>query len=195
MEHENQHSEPELTPEERRLEQLLPEAVGVTPPTGLSDRVEQASIGAISGADNLQFEHQLDEACSYRCPIDLSTSVFAASVASLHGVATPDSEPVLARIGTPVQWRQVALAACLTFAALISIRIGVTNSQNTHIVSPIASNSVLSFEEEALLLEDLNLSEYAYLADTRELAFADVADSFNNMRADIELWQLGLLTE
>ena len=54
---------------------------------------------------------------------------------------------------------------------------------------------MLSFEEEALLLEDLNLSEYAYLADTRELAFADVADSFNNMRADIELWQLGLLTE
>ena len=195
MEHENQHSEPELTPEERRLEQLLPEAMGVTPPAGLSDRVQQASIGAISQADDLQFKQQLDEACSYRCPVDLSASVYSASVASLHGVATPDSAPILARVGTPVQWRQVALAACLTFAALISIRIGVTNSQNTNIVSTIASNSVLSFEEEALLLEDLNLSEYAYLADTRELAFADVADSFSNMRADIELWQLGLLTE
>jgi hypothetical protein len=195
MEHENQHSEPELTPEERRLEQLLPEAVGVTPPTGLSDRVEQASIGAISGADNLQFEQQLDEACSYRCPIDLSTSVFAASVASLHGVATPDSEPVLARIGTPVQWRQVALAACLTFAALISISIGVTNSQNTNVISTIALNSVSSSEEEAWALEEYYLSEYPYLADTRELAFADVADSFSSMRADIELWQLGLLFE
>jgi len=195
MENENQNSEPELTPQERRLEQLLPEAVGVTPPAGLSDRVEQASIGAISGADDLQFEQQLDEACSYRCPVDLSASVYATSVASLHGATTSDSEPVLARIGTPVQWRQVALAACLTFAALISIRIGVTNSQNTHVISTIPSNSVLSFEEESLLLEDLNLSEYAYLADTRELAFADVADSFSSMRADIELWQLGLLSE
>jgi hypothetical protein len=195
MEHENQHSEPELTPEERRLEQLLPEAMGITPPAGLTDRVEQASVGAISGAAELQLEQQLDEACSYNCPVDLSATVYAASVASLHGVSTEDAEPVLARIGTPVQWRQVALAACLTFAALISIRIGVTNSQRTLVPQPLASNSVLSFEEEALLLEDLNLSEYAYLTDTRALAFADVADSFSSMRADIELWQLGLLTE
>jgi hypothetical protein len=195
MEHENQHSEPELTPEERRLEQLLPEAVGVTPPTGLSDRVEQASIGAILGADNLQFEHQLDEACSYRCPVELSASVYAASVASLHGAATSDSEPVLARIGTPVQWRQVALAACLTFAALISIRIGVINSQNTNVISTIALNSVPSSEAEAWALEEYNLSEYDFPTGTSELAFADVADSFSSMRADIELWQLGLLFE
>jgi len=184
-----------LTPEERRLEQLLFEALGVTPPTGLADRVEQASIGAISGADDLQFKQQLDEACLYRCPVELSASIYAASVASLHGAATSDSEPVLARIGTPVQWRQVALAACLTFAALISIRIGVTNSQNTNVISPIALNSVPSSEEEAWALEEYDLSEYAYLADTRELAFADVADSFSSMRADIELWQLGLLFE
>ena len=195
MENENLHSEPELTPQERRLEQLLPEAVGVTPTAGLSDRVEQASIGAISGADDLQFEQQLDEACLYRCPVELSASVYAASVASLHGAATSDSEPVLARIGTPVQWRQVALAACLTFAALISIRIGVINSQNTNVISTIALNSVPSSEEEAWALEEYNLSEYAYPADTRELAFADVADSFSSMRADIELWQLGLLFE
>ena len=195
MENENRHSEPELTPQERRLEQLLPEAVGVTPPAGLSDRVEQASIGAISGADDLQFEQQLDEACLYRCPVELSASVYATSVASLHDATTSDSEPVLARIGTPVQWRQVALAACLTFAALISILISVTNSQNTNVISTIALNSVPSSEDEALLLEDLNLSEYTYLADTRELAFADVADSFSSMRADIELWQLGLLSE
>ena len=195
MENENLHSEPELTPQERRLEQLLTEAVGVTPPAGLSDRVEQASIGAISGADDLQFEQQLDEACSYRCPVELSASVYATSVASLHGAATPDSEPVLARIGTPVQWRQVALAACLTFAALISIRIGVTNSQNTNVISTIALNSVPSSEEEAWALEEYDLSEYPYIADTRELAFADVADSFSSMRADIELWRLGLLSE
>ena len=194
MERKNQHSEPELTPEERRLEQLLPEAMGVTPPAGLADRIEQASVGAISGATDLQLEQQLDEACSYNCPEDLSASVYAASVASLHGVVN-DAELVLARIGSPVQWRQVALAACLTFAALVSIRIGVTNSQNTPSFSTFASNSVLSLEEEALLLEDLNLSEYAYLTNTRELAFADVAESFNSMRADIELWRLGLLTE
>ena len=194
MERKNRHSEPELTPEERRLEQLLPEAMGVTLPAGLADRIEQASVGAISGATDLQLGQQLDEACSYNCPNDLSASVYAASVASLHGIAN-DAELVLARIGSPVQWRQVALAACLTFAALVSIRIGVTNSQNTHSFSTISSNSVLSFEEEALLLEDLNLSEYAYLTNTRELAFADVAESFNSMRADIELWQLGLLTE
>jgi hypothetical protein len=195
MERKNRHSESELTPEERRVEQLLFEALGVTPPTGLADRVEQASIGAISGADDLQFKQQLDEACLYRCPVELSASIYAASVASLHGAATSDSEPVLARIGTPVQWRQVALAACLTFAALISIRIGVTNSQNTNVISTIALNSVPSSEEEAWALEEYDLSEYPYLADTRELAFADVADSFSSMRADIELWQLGLLFE
>jgi hypothetical protein len=191
MERKNRHSEPELTPEERRLEQLLPEAMGVTPPVGLADRIEQASVGAISGATDLQLEQQLDEACSYRCPVDLSASVYATSVASLHGAATSDSEPVLAHIGSPVQWRQVALAACLTFAALISIRIGITNSQNTHVISTIPLNSMQSLEEQALLLEN----EPAYLTDTRELAFADVADSFSNMRTDIELWQLGLLFE
>ena len=194
MKRKNQHSEPELTPEERRLEQLLPEAMGVIPPPGLADRIEQASVAAISGETDLQLEQQLDEAYSYNCPEDLSVRVHAASVASLHGVVN-DAELVLGRIGSPVQWRQVALAACLTFAALVSIRVGVINSQNTPSFSTIASNSVLSFEEEALLLEDLNLSEYAYLADTRELAFADVADSFSSMRADIELWQLGLLSE
>ena len=96
MERKNNHSEPELTPEEMRLEQLLPEALGVTPPTGLADRVEQASIDALSGAHDPQFEQQLDVACSYPCPDDLKTSVFTASVASLPNSTTVESEVVIA---------------------------------------------------------------------------------------------------
>ena len=128
-------------------------------------------------------------------PVDLASSVYAASVSSLHSVETLSQDPVLERIDSSVQWRQVALAASLTFAALISIRIGVTNSQNPNLPPTIASNNILSFEDEAILLEDLNLSEYVYLTDTREMAFAEVAESINNMRADIELWQYGLLID
>ena len=59
----------------------------------------------------------------------------------------------------------------------------------------IAASEVLTVEEEGLLLADLNLGEYAYLADTRELAFADVAMDFDMLRDDLELWQYGLLQE
>lgn len=195
MERKDNHSEPELTPEETRLEQLLPEALGVTPPMGLADRVEQASIDSLSRAHDLQFEQQLDAACSYPCPEGIAASVFAASVASLPNATEFESEVVIARIGQQVHWQQVALAACLTFAALVAIRLGVTTPQNTGVLPTMAHNTVLSVEEEELLLEDLNLSDYAYLTDTRELAFADVAASLNSIRDDIELWQYGLLTE
>lgn len=195
MERKNNHSEPELTSEEIRLEQLLPEALGVTPPSGLVDRVEQASINSLTGATDPQFEQQLDVACSYPCPKDLASTVYAASVASLPNSTEFESEVVIARIGKQVHWQQVALAACLTFAALVAIRLGVTTPETTSVHSAVAFNGVLSIEEEELLLEDLNLSEFAYLTDTRELAFADVAASFNSIRDDIELWRYGLLTE
>ena len=188
MERKNRHSESELTPEERRLEQLLFEALGVTPPAGLADRVAQASVTSIAGVHDQRFEYQLDAACSYPCPEDLASGVYAASVSTLLRSTAHDSDAVVARIGQPVHWQKVALAACLTFAALVAIRVGVSNHQNTGTLPMIAHNNVLSVEEEELLLDDLNLSEYIYLADTREFAFAD-------LRYDIELWQYGLLTE
>ncbi|MEE2912321.1 MAG: hypothetical protein VX436_00790 [Planctomycetota bacterium] len=195
MEQENRYSESELTPEEQRLEKLLSDAIGITPPAGLADRVAKASLASLSGANDAQIEKQLDEAYSSKYSVDLASSVYATSVSSLHSEETLDQDPVLARINSSVQWRQVALAASLTFAALISIRIGVTNSQNSNLPPMIVSNNILSFEDESLLLEDLNLSEYTYLTDTRELAFAEVAESIHSMRADIELWQYGLLTD
>ena len=184
MERKNRHSESEVTPEERRLEQLLFEALGVTPPAGLADRVAQASVTSIAGVH----DQRLDAACSYPCPEDLASGVYAASVSTLLRSTAHDSDAVVARIGQPVHWQKVALAACLTFAALVAIRVGVSNHQNTGTLPMIAHNNVLSVEEEELLLDDLNLSEYIYLADTREFAFAD-------LRYDIELWQYGLLTE
>ncbi len=81
---------------------------------------------------------------------------------------------------------------------LVAIRFGTQTPSPTELQPSqlqIASNNVLSAEDEELLFEDLNLSDYAYLTDTRELAFADVAIGLNNMRSDIELWQYGLLTD
>ena len=93
---------------------------------------------------------------------------------------------------------KVALAACVAFAILVAIRFGTQSQTPAHLQPSqleIASSNVLSAEDEELLFEDLNLSEYAYLTDTRELAFADVAIGLNSMRSDIELWQYGLLTD
>ena len=84
---------------------------------------------------------------------------------------------------------------------LVAIRFGTqltppaTPTQFQPSQLEVASNDVLSAEDEELLFEDLNLSDYAYLTDTRELAFADVAIGLNSMRSDIELWQYGLLTD
>jgi hypothetical protein len=142
---------------------------------------------------NDKLNDQLEVACAIPERTGLADRCFKASVSSLQ----VENEPIA--VITPIEeksrWYQVALAACLVFAALVAIRLGTQSQPTTFDNKTVASNEVLSVEEEGLLLEDLNLSEYTYLADTRELAFADVTESFNSLRDDIELWQHGLFTE
>jgi hypothetical protein len=116
----------------------------------------------------------------------------AASLLELKG-----ESPVIGRIGFTVKMQRLALAACVVFAVLVAIQMEnstprvvttVTNTamQESHLLSP---------EEEGYLLDDLNLGDYAYIANARELSFAEVSFELNGLREDLELWQYGLLTE
>ncbi len=189
MEREKRQFERDLTPEERKIDDLLADAMQVPVPEGLADRIATASKDAL-------LEGQLDVALKVQIPTGLSKRVFAASMSSLHETPT-----VIGRVGHMVLWRQVAMAACVVFAVLVAIRFGTQSSKQQ--TQPLVERNsvavldaeVLSVEEEGLLLEDLDLTEFDYLAGTRELAFADVAESMNSLRNDLELWQYGLLAE
>ncbi|MBC8201663.1 MAG: hypothetical protein H8E86_06400 [Planctomycetes bacterium] len=183
MEHEKRQFEEDLSPQEREIDGLLIEAMQISPPAGLSNRIAAASTDAL-------LEGQLAVALAPTAPEGLSNRVFTASVSSLQG--TP---AVIGRVGLTTTWRQVAMAACVVFAVLVAIRFGAQPQQQERNAVAIAVVEVLSVEEEGLLLEDLDLTEFDYLASTRELAFADVALSMNSLRNDLELWQYGLLTE
>ncbi len=186
MERENNQFERDLTPEERQIDAQLVDAMKVTPPAGLAGRIAAASKDAL-------LEGQLDVALNVQVPEGLSQRVFDASVGSLH-----ETPAVIGRVGHTVVWRKVALAACLVFAALVAIRFGIQTSQQQPFepnLVAVVDVEVLSVEEEGLLLEDLDLTEFDYLSGTRELAFADVAESMNSLRNDLELWQYGLLVE
>ena len=184
MEHDQKQFEQDLAPQEREIEGLLGEAMKISPPAGLSSRVAAASNDAL-------LEGQLAVALVSTPPEGLSDRVFTASVASLH-----ETPAVIGRVGFTVAWRQVAMAACIVLAVLVAVRFGAQPKlQHERIAVAVATVEVLSVEEEGLLLEDLDLTEFEYLASTRELAFADVALSMNSLRNDLELWQYGLLTE
>jgi hypothetical protein len=142
-------------------------------------------------ASSTVLEKQLDNALAVAPPKNLSDRIFLTSIQDLK-----DEHPtVIARIGYATKWRELALAACILFAVLIATLVSTQSSEVVPSRDLLATNTVLSVEEEELLLEDLNLSEYSYLADTREIAFADVAVGFDGLRDDIELWQYGLLSE
>ena len=184
MEHDQKQFEQDLAPQEREIEGLLGEAMNISPPAGLSSRIAAASTDAL-------LEGQLAVALVSTPPEGLSDRVFTASVTSLH-----ETPAVIGRVDLTVAWRQVAMAACVVFAVLVAVRFGAQpQPQHEQIVVAVATVEVLSVEEEGLLLEDLDLTEFEYLASTRELAFADVALSMNSLRNDLELWQYGLLTE
>ena len=192
MEPENQSFEEKRGPLEQELDALLTNALHVIPPEGLSDRVVEASIASINNARYQVVEHQLEEAFAIPDLKGLTSGVFQASVSSLPVPELQSPQVVIAKFDARILWRQVALAACLVFAALIAVQVDrhTTVSMDTTMVA-----EALSPEEEALLLEDLNLGEYAYLSDTHELAFADITKGLVNLRDDLELWQFGLLTE
>ena len=192
MDYEERQFEQNLTPEERELNAMLSQAF--TPSNAPEDFISRIAAGSVSnlpvdiqGALDVALEQKLDRAFSVHTPDDLTNRVFAASVNELGG------QPVIATINKSVIWRQVALAACVVFAVFVALRFSSTKNDLQPL--QVATNEVLSTEEENLLLADLNLSEYAYLADTRELAFADVAMDVNMLRDDLELWQYGLLQD
>jgi hypothetical protein len=190
MNNEERQFERDLNPEEQHIDALLSNAMAVPMPTGLEERITSASLQQLAEACDQVLEQQLDHAFAIPAPEQLTTRIYNASVGDLR-----NGQPVvIARINRGVIWREVALAASILFAVFVAIRFGpVQPSVSTQ--TQIASNVVLSLEDEELLLEDLNLSDYSYLTDTRELAFADVAIGLENIRNDLELWQYGLLSD
>jgi hypothetical protein len=191
MDYEEQQFECEMSSEERSIEGILSDALAVQSPKGLADRVVLASTEQLFESSIVSMEQHLDLSFKITSPEGLASRVYDASVSHIHEV----QPKVVARIGQITAWRQLALAACVVFAVLVAVRFGTHRVERSAEQPLIASSAVLSVEDEELLLEDLNLSEFAYLADTREIVFADVAVGLNDIRNDIELWQYGLLSE
>ena len=188
------------TPEERMLDASLSEAMQPSRPQGLEANVFSASRLHLTKQDVHQIEQSnetiealLSTAYSLEVDESISSRVFNASVSSL-----PHSQPaVIATIGSPSNWRQLAAAACLLITTVIAIRFGIV--ERVEPVSPenhFASTMPISIEDsEQYLLDELQLEDYSLISDTQELAYADIASSFNSLRDDIVLWQSGLLTE
>jgi len=192
MGHEQEKFELNMTSDERALDTLLSDALHMDVPDGLSARVWQASQESIGAT---QMDAQLNRAYEQRVSPGFTERVFDSSAPALHQPELQIESPaIIARIGVTIRWQQVAIAASLLLTTLIAIRFSLPQ-QSEIPTRTLAASWELSVEEEGLLLDDFEMSEYAYLADTRELAFADVADSFNSVRRDIELWQYGLLTD
>ena len=166
---------------------LLDEATHVDPPSGLADRVMAASAPMLAAPE---FHTALIEATNVQIPVGLEDRVMAASLHELQ-----DKSPVIGRVGFPVKVQRLAFAACVVFAVLVAIRMDVHSTPRVVTKVAIQESQLLSAEEEAYLLDDLNLGDYAYLADARELNYAELSSEINGLRQDLELWQYGLLTE
>ena len=188
--------ESDWAPEERMLDATLSEAMQSLRYQGLEASVFNASrlhLSKQNESSDEVLETFLYKAYVTQVDDSISNRVFKASVSSLplsksEGIAT---------IGTTSKWRQFAAAACLLLTGFIAVRFGViervepVNSKN-HFVSSVP----VSIEDnERYLLDELQLEDYSLLYDTKELAYADIATSFNSLRDDIALWQSGLLTE
>jgi len=184
---EREYFESNMTEDERMLDAFLSHAMQTEVPNGLSERVWQASRASIGST---QIESQLEQAYDQQTPTGLEDRVFSSTLDSLPQV-TPT---IVGRVGTVARWQQVAIAAGLILTTLIAIRFGLPQHAVVSHNSTVAF-ALLSVEEESFLLDDFEMGEYDYLAGTRELAFADVADSFNSVRQDMELWQYGLLND
>ncbi len=191
MEHEERQFEQEMSSQERQIEHMLSQALLSPSPEGLAERIVSASLPTLVEASDGALEQQLSVALTAQSPSGLAERVYDASVSHLDH----HDDPVIAHIGPLEIWRQVALAASVVFAVFLAYQIAPEMSNQSTVEPLVASNTVLSTEDEELLFEDLNLGDYAYLADTRELAFADVAVDLAGLRNDIELWQYGLLSE
>ena len=166
------------------LETMLYAATHVDVPVGLSDRVMAASLPIVEENSNVGM--LLAKATKVEIPVGLADRVMSASIQKLYG-----ESPVIGRIGFTLKMQRLAIAACIIFGVLVAIQMDTTKS--TKII--VQHNQLLSVEEEGFLLEDLDLGDYTYLADARELNFTELSSELNGLRQDLELWQYGLLTE
>ena len=193
-------NESDWTPEERMLDASLSESMQSSRPYGLEASVFSASRLHLAKQDEHQIEQSnetiealLNKAYALQVDESVSNRVFNASVGSLS-----HSQPaVITTIGSPSNWRQLGVAACLLVTTVVAIRFGVV--ERVEPVNPeiyFASTTPISIEDsEQYLLDELQLEDYSLISDTQELAYADIASSFNSLRDDIVLWQSGLLTE
>jgi hypothetical protein len=168
---------------------LLDEATHLETPTGLAERVMAASAPMLGPPE---FQYALSRATKIEIPAGLEDRVMAASLRELQGEST-----VIGRVGFTVKLQRLALAACVVFAVLVAIQMEHSTPRVVTTVTNTAmqESHLLSAEEEGYLLDDLNLSQYAYLADARELNFEELSYELDGLREDLELWQYGLLTE
>ena len=160
-------------------------------PRGLAQSIMAASAPLLpSPSEDTELEVLLEVAMKVKAPTGLTDRVMAASLPELRGESS-----VIGRVGFVETIQPLALAACIVFAVFVAIRMDIGST--TRVIEQIAlqDNKVLGVEEEGYLLDDLSLGEYAYLADTRELDFAELAVELNGIRNGLELWQYGLLTE
>ena len=176
--------------QDQKVEDLLAKAHCSEVPEHLAERVMAASAPMLSiSPEDVELAELLDVAAQVATPAGLADRIMAASAPQLG------KQPVIARIGFVGTVQRLALAACVVFAVLVAIRLDQGSSPRTVDLLAFQGNKILSVEEEGYLLEDLNLGEYAYLADTRELDFNEIATELNGLRRDLELWQYGLLAE
>ncbi len=198
MKYEDCHQNPnDWTPEERMLDASLSEAMQSSRPQGLEASVFSASRLHLRSDESTSeltsdeaLESLLERAYARHIDDQISERVFNASVSSLPSA----QRDVIATIGTSSKWRQLAAAACLLLTTVVAIRFGMVDRVQPS--TPEASFESIAFEDDGgYLLDELHLEDYSLYSDSQELAYADVASSFNSLREDIMLWQSGLLTE
>ncbi len=189
-------NESDWTPEERMLDASLSKAMQSPSPQGLEASVFSASrlhLAKQNVSSDEELEALLQSAYATQVDESIANRVFNASVSSL-----PLSQSkVIATIGTTSKWGQLAAAACLLLTTVIAIRFGmVERVEPANPENHFESFASVSIEDnEGYLLDELQLEDYSLISDTQELAYADIASSFNSLRDDIALWQSGLLTE
>jgi hypothetical protein len=178
--------------EDQNVEDLLSQALSTNElPEGFSDRVMAASAPMLPlSPEAVELDAMLADATRVESPDGLTDRVMAASLKELHG-----ESPVIGRVGFVETIQRLALAACIVLAVFVAVRMDIGSPRRVVKQVALQDSKVLSVEEEGYLLDDLSFGEYAYLADTRELDFAELAVELNGIRNDLELWQYGLLTE
>ena len=169
MNYEDYHqNESYWTPEERMLDSSLSEAMQPSRPQGLEASVFSASRLYLTKEGDHQIKESneaiealLSKAYALQVDESISSRVFNASASSL-----PHSQTVvIATIGSPSNWRQLAAAACLVITTVIAIQFGIVErvepvSPENHFASttPIITSPTFGTVICFCLFIDANLS-------------------------------------